>query len=44
MVVFHLLDKDRKLGLEFRDKQDADQYQNRVRPDTYLKMVIIKSK
>lgn len=44
MVVFHLLDKDHKLVREFTDKQDAYQYQNRIRPDTYLKIVTSKSK
>jgi hypothetical protein len=44
MVVFHLLDKDHKIVREFRNKQDAYEYQNRIRPDTYLKMITVKTK
>ena len=44
MIVFHLIDQQKRVVREFTDKQDAYEYQNRVRPDTYLKTIIIKKK
>ena len=44
MIVFHLIDQQKRVVREFTDKQDAYEYQNRVRPDTYLKMVTVKTK
>lgn len=39
MIKFNLYDgKTHQLVKSFTDKQDAYEYQNRIRPDTYLKM------
>ena len=39
MTVFELIDAEGNVVMFFRDKQDAYEYQNRIRPDTVLRMV-----
>lgn len=41
MIRFQLIDKDGNVVFNTADKQEAYEYQNRRRPDTYLKMVKI---
>ena len=38
MIVFHLMDREGEIVKTFGSKDDAYEYQNRIRPDTVIRM------